>query len=60
MSMKHGRYYTVALYVWHKYLRSSCEYMQIAMTEYMCDLMRMRECVKKRVAGENVEEEGFK
>ena len=36
-----------------------CRYVQIAMTESMCALMRMREWVqKKRVAGENVEEEG--
>ena len=33
-------------FVWHKYLRRSCEYVQIAMTESMCDLTRMREWVK--------------
>ena len=45
--MKHGRYYTIALYG----INSFDAYVQIAMTESMCDLMRMREWVIKTSGG---------
>ena len=58
MSMKYGRYYTIALYGINSF-DVRVHYVQIAMTESMCDIMRTREWVKKkRVASENEEEEG--